>query len=141
MLLVRIFTALLALALFCCDKQEAETHPGNAAVTDAAPPEAAPSPFQPPVDGLLKPGQVKKFLLAHQALLKINEMYLDRLDGASAENRRAILGAMDLARDKAARKFGLNGYAEYRWILEDAPRNPENVRLLQQMRVSVVGGS
>src|SRR4051794_35642493 len=117
MLLVRIFSALLALALACCNKQGAEPRTGNAAVTETPVPEAPSSPFQPPADGLLKSAQVKRFLLAHQALLKINEMYLDRLDGASPEKRRAILGAMDSARDKAARKFGLDGYAEYRWIL------------------------
>lgn len=139
--LVRTLTATLALALACCNKQAQDTPPSNAAVTEAPPPEAAPPLFQPPADGLLKPAQVKKFLLAHQALLKINEMYLDRLDAAGAENRRAVLDAMDLARDKAARKFGLNGYAEYKWILEEAPRNPENVRLLQRAGVFVAGRS
>jgi hypothetical protein len=136
--------AATGIVLTACDKKSADTEAGNGEVTEGAP---APAPvtipvtiFQPPSDGLLKIPQVKKFLQAHQALMKLDEIYLDRLMSASPANRRAIFGAMELAREKAARRFGLDGYEEYRWILEVAPVNPENRRLLEGMRIGVAGG-
>jgi len=132
--------SLLGLSLLACNKQAEEAQSGNVEATqEAAAPAPEPSPFSPPADGLLKPAQAKSFLLAHQALVKVNEIFLDRLETAGPEARKEILSSLERARDKAARKYGLNGYAEYRWILEEAPRHPENAALLRQAGVGVVG--
>lgn len=138
-----LLTALAAaLVLSACRKSDPapgdEAAPGNTQVTEAAAAPAAPLEFHPPADGMLTAPQVRKFLLAHQALMKINEMYLDRPAGAG--DGAALTGALDLAREKAARKFGLAGYAEYKWILEEAPRHPGNAPLLRQMKIEIVGG-
>lgn len=97
-----------------------------------------PQAFLPPDNGLLADDQVRRFILAHEAMVEINGIYLDKLIGAPADKQRAVYQALDIARDKVTRKFGLNGYAEYRWILEDAPRRAENVRILEKMKVTTV---
>lgn len=97
-----------------------------------------PQAFLPPDNGLLTDDQVRRFLLAHEAMAEINGIYLDKLIDAPAEKQRAVYQALDIARDKVTRKFGLNGYAEYRWIMEDAPRRAENVRILEKMKVTTL---
>jgi hypothetical protein len=115
-----------------CAKEEPPPPP------EAAETRAEAGPFSPPEDGLLTEEQVQSFLLAHEALLRINDLYLDSLLSAPPARQRALQQALDLGREVAARKFGLNGYAEYRWILEEAPRHPENVRMLERMRVTTL---
>jgi hypothetical protein len=121
-----------------CSKEEAAPRE-EAAVIETVP-SALPEPFTPPENGLLTEGQVRRFLEAHKALQQVNELYLDSLEGATPERQRSVNQALDIARDKATRKFGLNGYEEYRWILEDAPRRPENVRILESRQVKTVTG-
>lgn len=127
----------VAIATFvvACEKDEPEPpvqdHPVEAVVLE-------PQAFLPPDNGLLTDDQVRRFLLAHEAMVEVNGIYLDKLIGASAEKQRAVYQALDIARDKVTRKFGLNGYAEYRWILEDAPRRAENVRILEKMKVTTL---
>ena len=121
--------------IFACGKKD------PAPVAKDQPVEAVPlepQAFLPPEDGLLTEDQVRRFILAHQAMTEINGVYLDKLVGAPAERQRLVYQALDLARDKVTRKFGLNGFAEYRWILEDAPRRAENVRILERMNVTTV---
>lgn len=128
----------IGLVLVACSKEEAPT-PEQAVIIETAPP-ALPEPFIPPENGLLTEGQVRRFLDAHRTLQQVNDIYLDSLEGASPEGQRAVYQALDIARDKVTRRFGLNGYDEYRWILEDAPRRPENLRILESRQVKTVTG-
>lgn len=133
--LARRVPALAVAALFAaCSKEEAaEAKP---VVETAAP--AVPQPFSPPENGLLTEGQVRRFLEAHKAMAKVNDLYLDSLTAAPPERQRSVYQALDIARDKVTRRFGLNGYAEYRWVLEDAPRHPANVRILERLQVTTI---
>lgn len=128
--------ALGAALLLACSKEEPPPPPETQPAEQAAPVE--PAPFAPPENGLLTEVQVRRFLRAHEAMAAINDLYLDSLAGAAPDRRRSYQQALDIARDKVTRKFGLNGYAEYRWILEEAPRHPANVRILEAMRVTTV---
>lgn len=132
-------SALGAFLLLACSKEEPPPPPEPQAAEQASPIE--PAPFAPPSDGLLTEDQVRRFLRTHEAMSAINDRYLDSLADASPERRRSILQALDLAREKAPRRFGLNGYAEYRWILEEAPKRPENADLLERLKVITVTGS
>lgn len=122
------------LGLMACAKEE--TQPQTQVIPAEVP--TSPKTFTPPEDGLLTEDQARGFLLAHEALLVVNDLYLDSLVQVPPARQRGVQQALDLARDIVARKFGLAGYAEYRWILEDAPRRPENVRLLERMKVTTV---
>lgn len=127
---------LAASAFLACSKDEPPPPPDVQPAAQAAPVE--PEPFTPPNTGLLTEDQVNRFLRAHQAMAAVNNLYLDSLAGAPPDRQRSVYQALDIARDKVTRRFGLNGYAEYRWILEDAPRHPANVRILQQMNVTTI---
>jgi hypothetical protein len=126
------------LVLTACSKEE-NPAPDQAAIIETVP-LALPEPFSPPENGLLTEGQVSRFLDAHKVMQQVNDHYLDSLIGAGPERQRAVYHALDIARDKVTRKFGLNGYDEYRWILEDAPRRPENLRILESRQVKTVTG-
>lgn len=123
----------IAATLPSCSKEEkAEAAP----VVETAPPE--PQPFAPPANGLLTEGQVRRFLEAHKAMAQVNDRFLDDLNAAAPEKQRAVYQSLDIARDKVTRRFGLNGYDEYRWILEDAPKHPANVRILEKMKITTL---
>jgi hypothetical protein len=128
----------LLIALAACSKEDAAP-PDQIAIIETAPP-PPPEPFSPPENGLLTEGQVARFLDAHRVLQQVNDLYLDSLIDAPPERQRTVYQALDIARDKVTRKFGLNGYDEYRWILEDAPRLPENARILESHQVKTVTG-
>lgn len=124
----------LAVALSGCRKEE-KAEAAHAAVSFPSA-DSLPMAFAPPAEGLVEAEQVKRFLLAHDALARVNEFFLDSLAKATdPKQQRALIGAMDIAREKVTRKYGLAGYAEYRWMLEEAPKHPENLRLLEQMQV------
>lgn len=125
----------LGFALAACTKDEPAPPPRSAPVENVA---LEPQIFTPPDNGLLTDDQIGRFILAHAAMVEVNDLYLDSLVGTPPEKQRGIYQALDIARDKVTRKFGLNGYAEYRWILEDAPRHPANVRILERMKVTTV---
>lgn len=127
--------AWVALALLACGRNESPP-PSQQGVVEAAP--VVPAPFTPPSTGLLNEDQIRRFLEAHQAMARINDLYLDSLASAPPERKRSVYQALDIARDKVTRHYGLNGYEEYRWILEDAPRHPANVRILERMQVTTV---
>lgn len=129
-------SALGASLLLACSKEEPPPPPEAQPVEQAAPVE--PEPFAPPDNGLLTEDQIRRFLRAHEAMAAVNDLYLDSLAGAPPDRQRSVHQALDIARDKVTRRFGLNGYAEYRWILEDAPRHPANVRILEKMSVTTV---
>lgn len=135
---IAVFAGWAWAAFTACSKEEAPS-PEQAAIIETAP-QALPEPFSPPENGLLTEGQVRRFLDAHRAMQQVNDLYLDSLEGATPERQRSVNQALDIARDKVTRKFGLNGYAEYRWILEDAPRRLENVRILESRQVTTVTG-
>jgi hypothetical protein len=96
------------------------------------------TPFVPPEDGLLSEEQARNFVSAHRAMAAVNAVYLDSLIGATPETQRSINQAMDIAREKVARRYGLNGYAEYRWILEVAPSREENRAVLERLQVTTI---
>lgn len=128
-----LLAATLAFLPSCAKKDEpAAAQP----VVESVPVE--PAPFSPPGNGLLTEAQVKRFLEAHKAMVKVNDHYLDSLSAAGASQQRSVYQALDIARDKVTRRFGLNGYAEYRWILEDAAKHPANVRILRELQVTTV---
>lgn len=127
--------ALGLIVCMACSKEEPPPPPPEPPAEQAV---VEPAPFSPPENGLLTEEQIRRFLRAHEAMAQVNDLYLDSLTGSSPDSRRSLVQALDIARDKVTRKFGLNGYAEYRWILEDAPRHPANVRILEKMNVTTV---
>lgn len=126
--------SLAGLLLLACAKEEPP--PPVPQTVDTAAETAA--PFAPPEDGLLAEEQARRFVTAHRAMTEVNAVYLDSLAVAPPETRRSINQAMDIAREKVARRYGLNGYAEYRWILEVAPRREENRAVLERLQVTAI---
>jgi hypothetical protein len=93
---------------------------------------APPPPFVAPADGKATLDQVKRYALARQSISEINGAYLDSLEGMGPDARPAVLKAMETAKDVTARKYGLNGFAEYQWLSESASENPENKPLFTE---------
>jgi hypothetical protein len=125
----------IAVLLFgACDKEEPPPPLPQPMETVAE----ASAPFVPSEDGLLSEEQARNFVTAHRAMAEVNAVYLDSLVGAPPETQRSINQAMDIAREKVARRYGLNGYAEYRWILEVAPRREENRAVLERLQVTTI---
>ena len=126
--------SLSALLIFACNKK-ADTMP--AAVIEKPVKKVILKPFTPPEDGLLNPEKIREYSLAHQALIQVSQIYLDSLQLATPDQAKEILKELEIAKDKAVRKYGLNGYAEYEWILNEASKLPENAKLLADAKILV----
>jgi len=126
----RLLTALLAstLALSACNKEEEEKAP--------PPPPAKPKEFSVPADGLLQPERAARWRQADSLVRLIDSVFEDSVK--IAPERMGILAAQQqTAHDLAARKAGLLGWKEYRWILDEAPRNPANAAAFEAAGLSM----
>lgn len=126
----RILLALLAtsIAFSGCEKKE----------EDALPPPAKPKPkeFSAPTDGLLQPERAARWRQADSLVRLVDSTFEESLK--VAPDRAGVLTAQqDAARDLAARKAGLLGWKEYRWILDEATRNPANAAAFEAAGLSM----
>ena len=104
----------------------------------APPPPVPPKPkeFVPPSDGLLAADRAARWRQADSLVRILDSVYQDSLR-LQPDRNADIQAEQDAARDIAARKAGLMGWKEYRWILEEAPKNPANAAAFQAAGVSV----
>ncbi len=124
--LLLLAVALVGLFSFSGCQKEAEKAP------------EAPKEFSPPVDGKVGAEKVKQFLLTHEALTEVSAHFLADWDGASSEAAHRIRGALEIAREKVPRRYGLNGYAEYHWLLTEAPKNAANAALFEKHGIGLI---
>lgn len=123
-----IVAALILSSLWACKKEEEAAPP--------PPPPPRPKEFVAPSDGLLQPERAARWRQADSLVRNLDSIFLDSLK--SHPDRISQLSAQqDAARDIAARKAGLLGWKEYRWILEDAPKNPANSAAFQAAGLSM----
>lgn len=126
----RIVLALVlaSFAISGCQKKE----------EDAIPP--APKPkakeFSIPTDGLLQPERAARWRQADSLVRLVDSVFLDSLK-ASPDRAAQLMAQQDAARDLAVRKAGLLGWKEYRWILDEAPRNPANAAAFEAAGLSM----
>jgi hypothetical protein len=126
----RLLTALLAstLAFSACNKEEEEKAP--------PPPPPKPKEFAIPSDGLLQPERAARWRQADSLVRLIDSVFEDSVK-ASPERMGILAAQQENARDLAARKAGLLGWKEYRWILDEAPRNPANAAAFEAAGLSM----
>ena len=123
-----IVAALILSSMWACKKEEEAAPP--------PPPPAKPKEFSAPSDGLLQPERAARWRQADSLVRILDSVFMDSLK--SHPDRIAQLSAQqDAARDIAARKAGLMGWKEYRWILDDAPKNPANSAAFQAAGLSM----
>jgi hypothetical protein len=125
----------IALALFAtlavlqgCQKDEEAAPP--------PPPPPKPKEFTPPSDGLLSADRAARWRQADSLVRILDSVYQDSLR-SQPDRAPQIQAQQDAARDIAARKAGLLGWKEYRWILDEAPRNPANSAAFQAAGLSM----
>ncbi len=123
----RIAIALVLAGLWGCKKDEEVAPP---------PPPSKPKDFTPPADGLLAADRAARWRQADSLIGDLDSIFRDSL--RSHPDRAAQLAVeQDAARDIASRKAGLLGWREYRWILEEAPKNPANAAAFQAAGLSM----
>jgi hypothetical protein len=124
----RIALVLVLAGLWACKKDEEAAPP--------PPPPAKPKEFTPPADGLLAADRAARWRQADSLVQILDSVFQDSL--RAHPDRAAQLSAeQDAARDIAARKASLLGWKEYRWILEEAPKNPANAAAFQAAGLSM----
>ncbi len=124
-----IVAALVLSTMWACNKKEEEAAP-------PPPPPPKPKEFAPPSDGLLQPEKAARWRQADSLVRLLDEAFLDSLK-ANPDRIAQLTAQQDAARDLAARKAGLLGWKEYRWILDEAPRNPANAAAFQAAGLSM----
>jgi len=124
-----IVAALVLSTMWACNKKEEEAAP-------PPPPPPKPKEFVAPSDGLLQPEKAARWRQADSLVRLLDEAFLDSLK-ASPDRIAQLTAQQDAARDLAARKAGLLGWKEYRWILDEAPRNPANAAAFQAAGLSM----
>jgi hypothetical protein len=126
----RLLTALLAstLAFSACNKEEEEKAP--------PPPPPKPKEFSIPSDGLLQPERAARWRQADSLVRLIDSVFEESLK-VSPERMGILAAQQEDARDLASRKAGLLGWKEYRWILDEAPRNPANAAAFEAAGLSM----
>jgi hypothetical protein len=124
----RIAIALLLAGLWGCKKDDEAAPP--------PPPAPKPREFVPPADGLLAADRAARWRQADSLVQILDSLFQDSL--RSHPDRAAQLSAQqDAAREIATRKASLLGWKEYRWILEEAPKNPANAAAFQAAGLSM----
>lgn len=111
-----------------CDKKEEDALP--------PPPKPKPKEFSVPSDGLLQPERAARWRQADSLIRLVDSAFEESLK--VAPDRASLLTAQqDAARDLAVRKAGLLGWKEYRWVLEEATRNPANAAAFEAAGLSM----
>lgn len=100
------------------------------------PPPPKPTEFTPPADGLLQPERAARWRQTDSLVRILDSVFQDSMR-SHPDRIAAIQAQQDAARDIAARKANLLGWKEYRWILEEAPKNPANAAAFQAAGLSM----
>lgn len=124
-----IVAALVLSTMWACNKTEEEAAP-------PPPPPPKPKEFVAPSDGLLQPEKAARWRQADSLVRLLDEAFLDSLK-ASPDRIAQLTAQQEAARELASRKAGLLGWKEYRWILDEAPRNPANAAAFQAAGLSM----
>ncbi|MCB9495325.1 MAG: hypothetical protein H6686_00360 [Fibrobacteria bacterium] len=126
----RLVLALVAtsMALAACNKEEEAAPP--------PPPPPKPKEFATPTDGLLQPERAARWRQADSLVRLIDSTFSESIK-ASPDRAGELTQQQNTARDLAVRKAGLLGWKEYRWILEEAPRNPANAAAFEAAGLSM----
>lgn len=125
----RIFLALFvsSLVLGACNKKEEAFPP---------PPKPKSKEFVAPTDGLLQPERAARWRQADSLVRLIDSVFEESLK--VAPDRAGDLAAQqNAAHDLAVRKAGLLGWKEYRWVLDEAARNPANAAAFEAAGLSM----
>jgi len=124
----RIAIALLLAGLWSCKKDEEAAPP--------PPPPAKPREFTPPADGLLAADRAARWRQADSLVRILDSVFQDSLR-QHPDRATQLSSEQDAAREIAARKASLLGWKEYRWILEEATKNPANAAAFQAAGLSM----
>ena len=124
----RIALALVLSGLWGCKKEEEAAPP--------PPPPPKPKEFTPPSDGLMGADRAARWRQTDSLVRILDSVFQDSLR-AHPDRAAQLTAEQDMARDIAARKAGLLGWREYRWILEEAPKNPANASAFQAAGLSM----
>jgi len=126
----RLLLALVAssLVLASCKKDEDQAA--------APPPPSKPKEFSVPSDGLVQPERTARWRQADSLVRLVDSVFEESLK-VSPERAGILTAQQDAARDLAVRKAGLLGWKEYRWILDEAPRNPANAAAFEAAGLSM----
>ncbi len=124
-----IVAALVLSTMWACNKKEEEAAP-------PPPPPPKPKEFVAPSDGLLQPEKAARWRQADSLVRLLDEAFLDSLK-ANPDRIAQLTAQQESARELASRKAGLLGWKEYRWILDEAPRNPANAAAFQAAGLSM----
>ncbi len=124
-ILLSLFVA--AFALSACNKEE-----------EALPPPAKPKAkeFSIPADGLLQPERAARWRQADSLVRLVDSVFTDSLK-AAPDRAGQIMAQQEAARELATRKAGLLGWKEYRWVLDEATRNPANAAAFEAAGLSM----
>ncbi len=124
-----VVAALVLCTMWACNKKEEEAAP-------PPPPPPKPKEFVAPSDGLLQPEKAARWRQADSLVRLLDEAFLDSLK-ANPDRIAQLTAQQEAARELASRKAGLLGWKEYRWILDEAPRNPANAAAFQAAGLSM----
>ena len=123
------FALVLVLAgLWGCKKEE------EAAPPPPLPPK--PKEFVVPPDGLLSAERAARWRQA-DSLVRILDSVFQDSQRVHPDKLVQLEAQQESAREIAARKAGLLGWKEYRWILDEAPKNPANAAAFQAAGLSM----
>lgn len=124
-ILLSLFVA--AFALSACNKSE-----------EALPPPAKPKPkeFSTPADGLLQPERAARWRQADSLVRLVDSVFEESLKVAP-DRAGQLMAQQEAARELATRKAGLLGWKEYRWVLDEATRNPANAAAFEAAGLSM----
>jgi hypothetical protein len=123
------FALVLVLAgLWGCKKEEEAAAP--------PPPPPKPKEFVVPSDGLLSADRAARWRQADSLVRILDSIFQDSLR-AHPDKLAQLQSQQDAAREISARKAGLLGWKEYRWILDEAPKNPANAAAFQAAGLSM----
>ncbi|MBK8801318.1 MAG: hypothetical protein IPN71_04550 [Fibrobacteres bacterium] len=121
--------ALVLAGLWSCNEEPA-------AKPAPPPPPPQPKEFTPPADGLLQPERAARWRQTDSLVRILDSVFQDSMR-SHPDRIAAIQAQQDAAREIAARKANLLGWKEYRWILEEAPKNPANAAAFQAAGLSM----
>jgi hypothetical protein len=129
--------SLIAYSGFCVLLLLAGCQKKETAVVVLKPQHHEPIPFTPPSDGLITSDAARNYALAWSQMVQVNAHLLDSLGAATPERKAVFARALELACENVARRHGLRGVAEYRWIQENGATLPQNRETLAQFGIAI----
>jgi hypothetical protein len=128
---IRLIETLLATSLiFCIGCSEKPKNTQTIALSATTPPR---SQFIPPADSVISVERMQKWLVCNPLLDSLSYLYQDSFKIDNAGLRLRYQDDFTKAQDKICIRCGLaGGYAEYRWIMQNAGR-PANRPVLDSV--------